>query len=284
MIDNNPKQSDLGEKHKFIDVNGIKIHYVELGKGPLILLIHGWNNDWYSFYPLIKKLSGFRIIALDLPGYGNSEELKGEYTVSRMSEIIFGLLKNLDEKPDILCALSMGTVIATDFAVKHPEKFNGLVLIGPPIFDYNRALAKVYGNLMKIIYSNNILMMIAKKFMTSNFYGHFTAKYINMHNYDKDLIDKVGIVGRKKIRARALYSMGLNMYNYHMEKGLRQLKIPTRIILGKFDKIVDLEEAKRIGKELDNISIDWVDNAGHVVSLEKPKEVAEIIEKINCQK
>ncbi len=265
----------------FVEIDGCKIHYVEFGSGPILVLIHGWNNDWTGFVPFIKELNGFRVIAVDLPGYGKSDELQGVYTVGAMAKSLAGLFEALKVKPDIVCCLSMGSVVGVEFATTYPKLLKSLVLIGPPIIKYDWILSKLYRQYITLLNSNSVLRFIGKKIMSEGWYGHLTAKYVNMYKYDKKLIDRYGMRGRQRIKARTIFEMGKSMYHYHMSRKMRDLVIPTLIIVGRFDKLIDLDEAVKISTEKDNISLSWVEESGHVVSLEKPKSSAESIRKFS---
>lgn len=260
--------------------SGKRIHFKEFGKGPTLLLIHGWNNDWSGFVPFIEHIEkNFHVIAIDLPGYGLSDVLDEEYSVEKLSDVISEFVdKKKIGKIDVVCALSMGTVIASDFAKRYPQKLNQVVLIGPPLIKYDWVWSRVYRDWIKFMNKNKILMSVGHKVLASSMYGHFTAKYINMHNYDKELINKHGMKGRRNINSKALFQMGKAMYHYHLEKTLDDIKIPMLIILGRYDKVMNLSEAARIGKKKENARVRWVEEAGHVVSLEKPGEVSEHID------
>lgn len=267
--------------------SGIKIHYIEFGRRPedsarrvpTLLLIHGWNNDWSGFMPLIEHLEDkFHVIAVDLPGYGQSEALKEEYSVERLSDILAEFIsKKKGDKIDILCALSMGTTIAADLSHRHSEKIKSVVLIGPPIIKYDWFPSKIFREWMKVMNKSSILMSIGHKALASNWYGHFTAKNINMYKYDRELINTHGMKGRKKINSRALFQMGKAMYHFHLEQTLKEIKIPMLIILGKHDKVVDLKTAEKVGHGRKNVLTEWVEEAGHVVSLEKPVQTSNLI-------
>lgn len=62
--------------HRFVEVNGLRLHIAEQGEGPLVLLLHGWPESWYSwrhqFGPLAS--AGYRVVALDQRGYARSEQ------------------------------------------------------------------------------------------------------------------------------------------------------------------------------------------------------------------
>ncbi|HZC46946.1 MAG TPA: alpha/beta fold hydrolase, partial [Candidatus Acidoferrum sp.] len=62
-------------RHKFVNTNGIRMHYVEQGEGPLVVLCHGWPESWYSWRHQIPVLAaaGFRVVAPDQRGYGQTD-------------------------------------------------------------------------------------------------------------------------------------------------------------------------------------------------------------------
>ena len=278
-------------ENEFITLDsGLKIHYKEFGcrpgaisdpegKGPTLLLIHGWNNDWSGFMPLIEHLEDkFHVVAVDLPGYGKSEALKEDYSVEKLSDILSEFInKKGGGNIDVLCALSMGTVIAADLSNRHSKMIKSVVLIGPPIIKYDWLPSKMFREWMKVMNKSSILMSTGHKILASNWYGHFTAKNINMYKYDRELVNKHGMKGRKKINSRALFQMGKAMYHFHLEKTLKEIKIPMLIILGRHDKIVDLKTAIKVGHDRENVITEWVEEAGHVVSLEKPIQTSNLL-------
>lgn len=266
--------------NEFITLDsGIKIHYKEFGKGPTLLLIHGWNNDWSGFLPLIEHLDDkFHVIAVDLPGYGQSDALNNDYSAEKMSDLLSEFInKKNGQYIDVLCALSMGTIIASDLSHRHSEKIRSVVLIGPPIIKYDWLPSKIFREWMKVMNKSTILMNIGHKVLASNWYGHFTAKNINMYKYNRELINTYGMKGRKNINAKVLFQMGKAMYDYHLEKTLKEVKIPMLIILGRHDKIVDLKTAVKVGHDRRNVLTEWVEEAGHVVSLEKPIQTSKLV-------
>lgn len=269
--------------HHYLDVNGISIHYISYGKGPLLVLIHGWTNDWSGFIPLMKELSGFQILAVDLPGYGESTELKEEYTIEKIADVLAGLLKQLGTKADILCCVSMGTVIGVEFANKYPELLKKLILIGPPIIRYDWLPSKIYRDMVRLFDINAISRTLAKKVISNNLYGHVTAKYLNMYKYDRELIDAYGLRGRKKVKKNALFQMGKAMYNFHMKNEMLKLKTPTLVVFGKFDKLIDLSAGEVLQEVMKNVKVVWVTNAGHVVWFERPREAAHAIQEFAAE-
>src|SRR3989337_3773047 len=67
-------------EHKYADANGVKIHYAALGQGPLVVMIHGFPDFWYSWRKQMRALAdnGYRAAAVDLRGYNLSDKPKGD--------------------------------------------------------------------------------------------------------------------------------------------------------------------------------------------------------------
>jgi pimeloyl-ACP methyl ester carboxylesterase len=116
---------------KFLEVEGAKIHYIESGKGEIVMLFHGSSFDariWEKT-ETIKAIAdlGFRAISVDFPGWGSSE--KGDF--SSLSEFIGNFIDamNLKQQKVILLGSSMGAEAVLGYAVKN-NKIGGIILIG----------------------------------------------------------------------------------------------------------------------------------------------------------
>src|SRR5215472_16527555 len=86
-------------QHKFVETNGIRMHYVEQGAGPLVVLCHGWPESWYSWRHQIPALAaaGFRVVAPDQRGYGQTDAPAPieSYNVLNLVGDIVGLVNSL---------------------------------------------------------------------------------------------------------------------------------------------------------------------------------------------
>ena len=120
---------------RFVDVDGIRVHYQEAGEpsAPALVLIHGFASStlvWSKvFLPLAE--SGFRVIALDMLGYGYSGKPRnGEYTIAGQAKLLIGLLDRLGINRATLVGSSYGGAVAATCALDYPERVKRLVLIG----------------------------------------------------------------------------------------------------------------------------------------------------------
>lgn len=264
-------------EHKFVKVKGSTIHYVVTGEGPLLLLVHSWNNDWFGFIPLLKELKGFKIIALDLPGYGKSTDGFKRYSVDVMADVVSDFITSLKIRPKIICGISMGAGIMLDFGARYAHQTDGIVAMGAPVLKDAWVGAKIYEFLMRMGNMNSFTQKVGKKIVSNYHYGHMTAKYLNLHNYTRELVDRYGLNGRSENNAKTLFNMSVSMTKFDAVNALRLASIPTHLVFGKYDKLVDIKKAKLVSKKNKFLSVELIENAGHVVTLEKPKESAETI-------
>ncbi len=126
--------SDL--KHGFVRTNGISLHYVEGGSGPLIVLCHGWPESWYSWRHQIPALvaAGYRVVAPDQRGYGRSDrpEAIAAYNILDLVGDIVGLVNALGEKRAVIVGHDWGAMVAQQAALLRPDLFGALGLLSVP--------------------------------------------------------------------------------------------------------------------------------------------------------
>lgn len=126
--------SDL--KHGFVHTNGIRLHYVEAGSGPLIVLCHGWPESWYSWRHQIPALAaaGYRSVAPDQRGYGQTDrpEAIGAYNILDLVGDIVGLVNALGEKQAVIVGHDWGALVAQQAALLRPDLFRALGLLSVP--------------------------------------------------------------------------------------------------------------------------------------------------------
>lgn len=113
-------------------LNGITVAYEDVGTGPAVVLIHGHPFNRSMWVPQIKAFSaaGWRVIAPDLRGYGDSSVVPGKTTIDVFAHDIAALLDFLDIASAVIVGLSMGGQIVMEFARLFPQRVNGLVLSG----------------------------------------------------------------------------------------------------------------------------------------------------------
>lgn len=118
---------------RFVTVDGVRLHYVDKGAGPPIILIHGLAGNVRNFtHSLVDKLADqYRVIAVDRPGSGHSDrDLRG-FTLSGQAGLIARLLETLEIDSAIVVGHSLGGAVALALALDHPARVRTLALIAP---------------------------------------------------------------------------------------------------------------------------------------------------------
>ena len=118
---------------RFIEVDGISLHYLDQGAGIPVVMLHGNGTMAYEFE--VSSLLGlasknFRVLAFDRPGYGYSERPRGQaWTSKEQADLLFKALTALGIEQAIVVGHSWGTMVATSLALEHPECVRSLVLL-----------------------------------------------------------------------------------------------------------------------------------------------------------
>ena len=122
--------------HRMIETNGIRLHVAEQGEGPLVILCHGFPECWYSWRHQLPALAkaGFRAVAPDLRGYGQSDrpEEVEKYTILDDIGDIVGLVDALGAKQAVIAGHDIGAAIAWQTALLRPDRFRAVIALSPP--------------------------------------------------------------------------------------------------------------------------------------------------------
>ena len=124
-------------KHGYAAVDdGVKLHYVEVGQGPLVVLLHGFPEFWFSWRHQLPALAraGFRAVAPDMRGYNLSDKPRdvNAYRTSVLARDVGRLLDALKAERASVIGHDWGGAIAWTFAVRYPERLDRLVILNAP--------------------------------------------------------------------------------------------------------------------------------------------------------
>lgn len=123
-------------KHRMLEVNGIRMHIAEQGEGPLVLLLHGFPELWYSSRHLLPALAaaGYHAVAPDMRGYGQSDAPANpeEYSQLKIAGDIVGLVQALGYDKAVISGHDWGAPAAYTAANLRPDMFRAVVLLSVP--------------------------------------------------------------------------------------------------------------------------------------------------------
>jgi pimeloyl-ACP methyl ester carboxylesterase len=120
--------------HRDVYANGIRMHVAETGEGPLVLMLHGFCEFWWSWRHQLTAIgdAGFRAVAVDLRGYGDSDKPPRGYDAWTLSGDVAGLIKSLGERRAHLVGHGWGGLLAWSVAAMHPRLVHTVSALAAP--------------------------------------------------------------------------------------------------------------------------------------------------------
>jgi epoxide hydrolase 4 len=122
--------------HRYADLGDVRLHYVEAGEGPLVLLLHGFPQFWYQWRHQIPALvgAGFRVVAPDMRGYNLSDKPPGvqAYRVELLARDVERLILACGERTAVVVGHDWGAVAAWIAAMRHPGRVERLAILNVP--------------------------------------------------------------------------------------------------------------------------------------------------------
>jgi pimeloyl-ACP methyl ester carboxylesterase len=123
-------------EHRFFDAGEVRLHVAEAGQGTPVVLLHGFPEGWRSWRAQMEALAsaGFRAVAPDLRGYGESDRPRGasHYKVSRIADDVAALIHSLDPRPVCVIGHDWGAPIAYRVAMDYPDLVSRLIILNGP--------------------------------------------------------------------------------------------------------------------------------------------------------
>jgi len=129
-----PADGGLGT-HGYADSGGIKIHYVTQGTGPLVVMIHGFPDYWYTWRQQMPALAeNHQVVAIDQRGYNWSDQPEGieSYAMNLLVDDVLAVVKHFQRDQAIIIGHDWGGMVAWRFAMTHPQSIDRLVVLNLP--------------------------------------------------------------------------------------------------------------------------------------------------------
>lgn len=119
-------------QHRFAEINGIRMHYVEAGTGETVLFVHGFPENWYSWRHQLDAFAGdYHVVAPDMRGYNETEQ-RGPYDTETLQDDLIGLIDHLGVERVHLVGHDWGAAIAWLFAMNHGDRLLSLTICNVP--------------------------------------------------------------------------------------------------------------------------------------------------------
>ncbi|MDZ7659582.1 alpha/beta fold hydrolase [Fodinibius sp.] len=270
---------------------GQKVAYVDIGEGEAIILIHGLGSyipAWKRTIPALTEK--YRVIALDLPGFGKSTKDVDAYSISFFAKTVADLQDSLGIEKATWAGHSMGSQIALRAALDYPDKISKLVLLAPAGFE---TFTEQEGAMMR----NFVTPRSIKATPDSLIRQTFRATFFDFPKEAQFMIeDRVAIRSAENFDgyARAYAESVQAMLDGPVFEELSDIDKQALIIFGKQDMLIpnrqfhgnlSTEKVAESGhKQLPNSQLKMIDKAGHFVHFEQPEIVnTEILNFLNSK-
>ncbi|XP_064609872.1 epoxide hydrolase 1-like [Liolophura sinensis] len=270
-------------KHKFIQLENIKLHYVEAGQPgkPLMLFVHGFPEFWFSWrYQLREFQKDYRVVAIDQRGYNESDAPSGieNYTIDKMVGDLKQIIPALGYDKCVLVGHDWGGIICWAFALQFPQYIERLITLNAPH-------PKVFLEHMNTHWS---------QFRKSWYMFLFQLPYLPefwMRNMDMKQLDEFFLSEQYGVRSGIMTKEDLEAYKYafslhgftcpinyyrasfaipRARADFKPVQVPTLTVWGNKDAAIDTEVAYSAAKHVPDYTLKIVDDASHWVQMDQP--------------
>jgi pimeloyl-ACP methyl ester carboxylesterase len=292
MLDRVPRDRAWGH-HRSAGSDGVVLHYVRLGHGYPVLLLHGWPGFWYDWRRVLVPLSGIaEVIAPDFRGFGDSDKpdlppAEG-YTVETFADDMLSLLEGLGVSRVVVAAYDIGATIAQALALRAPDRVAALALFNPAYpgigerrFDPSAQREFWYQHFHALDWSDRLIAHDREtvRLYLAHFYDHCSGRREAIRKREFDaIVDAYARPGAVKAsiayyRARAAERQAQSArasIGYRIEQ-------PTVIAWGDADPVIPAAWADRLGETFPDHQLSLLRGIGHFVPLEAPMQTIETI-------
>lgn len=270
---------------RFLDVDGVSLHYIERGQGEPLVLIHGNGTMIQDFMVsgLVDRLaSRYRVIVIDRPGYGYSSRPRRLWTPRAHAELLHGALEQLGVERAIVLGHSWGTMIAVALALEFPSLVRSLVLasgyyyptVRADVFLLSPPAIPLIGDAMRYTVSPPLARAMLPR-MIKRMFGPAAVP----ERFDR-LFPKELAVRPLQLRAAAEDAALMIPCAMELQHHYRELTVPVTIITGADDQISDVaRQSERLHRELPQSEYIALPGLGHMIHHLNPDEVASAVDR-----
>ncbi|MDI3562523.1 alpha/beta fold hydrolase [Bradyrhizobium sp. Arg816] len=270
---------------KFIDVDGVRLHYVERGSGRPLLLLHGNGTmieDLQSSGLIDRAAEKYRVIAFDRPGFGHSSRPRGGvWGPNEQADLFRKALERLGIQRAIVLGHSWAALIAVALATRHPALVEGLVLASGYYFPTSRldlaapsvpaipVLGDVISNTISPVLARLMWPTLLRKvFGPQPVPGKFAGFPVEM------------AVRPSQLHASAEESAMMVPMAGAASKTYREIKMPMVIIAGEDDRLIDVEQSARLHRMISHSRLRRIAGAGHMIQQTNTSELMAAVDEV----
>ncbi len=274
-------------RHEFVIVNGIRMHYVTMGKGSLIVLLHGFPEFWYSWRHQIPTLSKqFKVVAPDMRGYGETEKpvTIDAYKIEKIVKDIVELVHGLGYEKATIAGHDWGGTIAWSIAMMSPDVVEKLIIMNAPHPGaYRKNMPKNFKQVLRRWYVFFFLIKGIPELILSGSNYKILKSVLRKSSVRKEAFNEKDIEAYLSSWKSGGLSGGINYYRANMSlrywsnpniTSFPKIKAPVLQIWGEDDIFLGKELTRNIQEFIDaTYRLYLIPKCGHWLQQEAPDEV-----------
>ena len=273
-ITTQPGETGPQLSHHFAEAAGLTWHYVEAGEGEPVVFLHGLPESWYSWHYQLEALSDeYRVIAIDLKGYGQSDKADGNYSADQVAEEVLALLDAIGLDRFNLVTHDWGTLLGDFIAGKHPERVIRYVRMEAPVHKTDPA------NHPQFVILRDQALATRLFANTDTFvrqvYGERTVQPVPEEDMLR-IIEEFGRPGVAEAVPRYFRDTSLETLQARLEL-YSQMDLPVLLLQGERDPAQPQWYFEGAVDQFPDARLQWVTEAGHFTELEQPEQVTQAI-------
>ena len=269
---------------RFVTVDGVRLHYIDRGEGPPVVLLHGnvvTAEDFQTSGLLDLLARRHRVIAFDRPGFGYSDRPHGSaWSARAQADLLRAAFVVLGIDHPVVLGHSLGASVALALALNHPEEVRGLVLMSGYYYPTLRAdvllssppAVPIIGDLLRY----SISPLLGKLLQPRLLKGMFTPLRVPA-NFKTGPAPKMSL-RPGQIRAESQDGVAMIPGALAMRHRYQELTMPVVIMAGTKDRVVNAKQPRRLHAQIAQSILRLVPGVGHMIHYAVPEEVAEAIE------
>ncbi len=266
--------SEMEKPGRVLSVDGAGIHYVEAGEGPALVLIHGLGASTFTFRRVLPELARrFRVVAIDLKGFGFSERPSGDYSLSTQADLVRQVMDQLGIGKASMLGHSMGGVVAMRLALACPERVERLILAS------SASDADLGRHAWGAAAAGRMLPVVAPFTFHNRRFRELSLRsgYYDPTGCTEDVIEGYMLPGHIRGYLRAL---GNTMAHWRRDPPLRPSEItqPTLVLWGAEDRWLPPSRGERLHGLIPNSRLALVSGGGHLFLEEQAERALSLIE------
>ena len=241
--------------------------------GPAVLLVHGFASNREVWDPVASVLQRtMRTIAVDLPGFGASSRLPGDYSPEALAAVLLEVLDALGVKTADVVAHSWGSAIALGLALRAPNRIGRLALIGAFVFD------EQLPPFFRWAQAGGVGEALFTLFYKERPEERFPLAFAEPNRVPLAMADRIRVALERPGAVRAALQAVRGMRFRALETRLREVTQRTLLLWGREDRVSRLRFGERLANRLPAAELRILSGVGHFPPLERPHETATLLQ------